>query len=660
VLAFLVAGLVFGGVYAIAALGLSATYKATGILNFGFAALAYFFARMYYFLNSQHGWSIALAGIVTIVVAAPVIGVVLWAVLFRTLTHASTLIQVVSTVGLSVAVPAITNLVFGSITVAIAPGLAPQSAGVFHFLGVPINADHVIVFICVVVIAGLGIVLLRFTNIGLTVRALVDSQSMTALAGVNTQAVAAGVWAFSMFLSALAGVLMGPLIGLDSSSYALLIAAALAAVLAAKLSNVGWAFGAALLLGILTGLAQWALPPSSTYAQEIIPAIPFIFIVVFALIYSRGQRATEDRTALARLAQVEVSAYPNRMELPPAHHDEAPRVRVKSLAARNSSWIIPMVIVALLPLILQGYWVGLIAEGIVYAIAFLSYTLITGEAGVISLCQITFAGIGSITAAQLATHDGWPVLLAVVAGGVITLPIGALLGMLALRLGDLYVALVTLTFGILVENLIWPINAFYQYGSGVTVGRPGFATGTRAFTYMVLLIFCMISILIVNFRRTTPGLALRAVRWSEPGARTIGLSVVQMKVLASSLSAMVAGIAGGLLAMYTGLSLTTNYATLLGLVWLAVLVTNGIRSNVAALAAGITFAIIPAVFLNYLPVSLGNVPTALFGLGAINLARQPNGVLVQNRQMISAGIRRLRGRHGVAPETVSAASSQAT
>jgi len=232
--------------------------------------------------------------------------------------------------------------------------------------------------------------------------------------------------------------------------------------------------------------------------------------------------------------------------------------------------------------------------------------------------------------------------------------------MLALRLGDLYVALVTLTFGILVENLIWPINAFYQYGSGVTVGRPGFATGTRAFTYMVLLIFCMISILIVNFRRTTPGLALRAVRWSEPGARTIGLSVVQMKVLASSLSAMVAGIAGGLLAMYTGLSLTTNYATLLGLVWLAVLVTNGIRSNVAALAAGITFAIIPAVFLNYLPVSLGNVPTALFGLGAINLARQPNGVLVQNRQMISAGIRRLRGRHGVAPETVSAASSQAT
>ncbi|HLN06559.1 MAG TPA: ABC transporter permease, partial [Acidimicrobiales bacterium] len=82
-LEFVIAGLVLGGIYAIASAGLVITYTASGILNFAFGAMAYFIARFYYFLHTQHSWGIAPAAIVAIGLAGPLMGVFLYAVLFR-------------------------------------------------------------------------------------------------------------------------------------------------------------------------------------------------------------------------------------------------------------------------------------------------------------------------------------------------------------------------------------------------------------------------------------------------------------------------------------------------------------------------------------------------------------------------------------------------
>ena len=109
----------------------------------------------------------------------------------------------------------------------------------------------------------------------------------------------------------------------------------------------------------------------------------------------------------------------------------------------------------MLPLLLDDFWVGLVAEGIAFAVIFLSYTLVTGEGGMIWLCQVTFAGVGALTTAQLATVHGWPVIVAIVAGGVVAAVMGIVIGFLTIRLGDLYVALVTLTFGLLMETLVF-------------------------------------------------------------------------------------------------------------------------------------------------------------------------------------------------------------
>ncbi len=107
---------------------------------------------------------------------------------------------------------------------------------------------------------------------------------------------------------------------------------------------------------------------------------------------------------------------------------------------------------------------------------FLSWTLVTGEGGMLWLCQITFAGVGALTTAQLANHYGWPVLAAVVVGGIIAGAMGAIVGFLSIRLGDLYVALVTLTFGLLMENLVFTLPSFVNQGLGLTLNRPQFAT----------------------------------------------------------------------------------------------------------------------------------------------------------------------------------------
>jgi branched-chain amino acid transport system permease protein len=155
-------------------------------------------------------------------------------------------------------------------------------------------------------------------------------------------------------------------------------------------------------------------------------------------------------------------------------------------------------------------------------------------------------------------------------------------------------------------------------------------------SYVGLVLFGIVAVLIVNLRHSTTGLALGAVRSSEPGAKTLGIPVLRMKAILIGLAACVAGIGGGLLAVVNGAAVPDDFATLAGVVWLAVLVTAGIRSNMAALIAGMMFAIVPGLVLVYLPASWNQLPPILFGLGAIALAKNPEGFVLQNGRALRA------------------------
>ena len=109
---YIISGLVVGSIYAISALGLVLTYTSSRVFNFAHGALAYAIAVFYYYLTRVNGWSIETAAPFTILVVAPLIGLILYFVLFKRLTHATPTVRLVSTVGLWVAIPAITRLIF--------------------------------------------------------------------------------------------------------------------------------------------------------------------------------------------------------------------------------------------------------------------------------------------------------------------------------------------------------------------------------------------------------------------------------------------------------------------------------------------------------------------------------------------------------------------
>jgi branched-chain amino acid transport system permease protein len=656
-LQYVIAGLVLGSIYAIASSGLVITYVSSGILNFAFGALAFFVARLYYFLLVQEGWGIALSAIVSIVIVGPAIGVVLYFILFRFLRLSSPLIKVVATLGLLVTIPALATLAFGSGAILKAPGLAPEPVRVFNVIGVAVTLDQVIVYACVIAIVVLGALVLRRTDVGLKVRAMVDSPAMTELSGTNPGMVSVGVWAVSMLFAGLAGVLAAPIIGLDPGNFTLLVAAAFAAVVAARLRSLPIAVGVGLAMGVATSLIQYVLPPSSNWTTEIVDAVPFMFIAVFVVYHLARHRDLSESQKVGGALDGAITPQ-GESQLAGATGD----LEGGSLGfiARYGGPLALICIAAILPLVVQGLWVNLMDQAFAYAIIFLSFTLVTGEGGMIWLCEITFAGIGGLTAAQLATTHHWPVLLAILAGGLVTLPIGLLVGFLTIRLGGLYVALITLTFGLLVENLVFTWPMFGNGGLGVNVNRPEFASSDLVFAYVCLTAFCIVAVFIMNLRRSTTGLALSAVRWTEPGSRTLGISVVQMKIVVAGLAAMVAGIGGGFLVTAQTSAQPGNFSTFLGVIWLAVLVTVGVRSNAAALIAGVTFALFPAIVLAYLPSWTAQIPTLLFGLGAIGVAKFPNGTLAQNGELFRRWLlRRSRRRDEVvatagAPAPVSA------
>jgi branched-chain amino acid transport system permease protein len=636
VLQYVIAGLVLGGIYAIAAAGLVVTYLSAGVLNFAFGALAYFIARFYYFLNTQHHWSIAPAAVISILIAGPLLGAVLYFLLFRLLRLASALIKIVATVGLSVTLPPVATLLFGNQTILTAPGLAPQPVKVFHLFGVPVTMDQIIVYGSVVLVLLVGGFVLRYTDVGLRVRAMVDSPAMTSLSGTNPTAVSVAVWAASTLLAGLVGVLSAPIIGLDSGQFTLLMAAAFAAVIAAKLRSLPVAVVVGLLMGVAGSVVQYLLPANSAWTTDIIPSIPFavtaIFLIYFMIRSGQINETAGVGGALDRAIAVTSTAQGD--------------TDWSSIAyARQRAWLGPAVffgLICLLPLLTHGLWTGTVATGIAYGILFLSFTLMIGEGGMVWLCMITFAGVGGLTAGQLTAVHGWPVLAACVAGGLVALPMGVIIGTLTIRLGEIYVALVTLTFGILMENLVFNLSRFLNDGLGELLSPPHFASTNRALSYLLLAIFVLVALFILNVRRSTTGMALTGVRWSEPASRTIGVSVLQMKVVVAGTAAFLAGLGGALVAVTLGVALPSNYSTVGGLVLIAVVVTLGIRSIVAALIAGLAFALLPALVQAYLPIWVGQIPPILFGLGAIAVAQNPDGTIVTQARQIRSLMQRRR------------------
>ncbi len=610
----------------------------------------------------EHGWNTMLAAFVAIAIVSPLLGLFLWAVLFRKLSDTPPAVRLVATVGLFVAIEPLTHIVFGTQQIFDRHGVGPYPHHNFKWLGVPLDSDQLIAVAATVLIAIALVVVLRATSFGLSVRATVDAPVLAATSGVNTAMVSAGSWMIGTTLAGVSGVLLAPLRGYEFSQFTYLILGAFAGVVIARMHSLVLAFAGSLLVGVAQNLIQWdpvanaishVLSREGVWFRGLQPSLPFIIMLVFLFAYrdlGRERFVVDTRRAIDEPEIVD--------DAPEAASDVEPRRgwgRFGLLRHVSGGAVFLAAAWLLLPLWLHGSrapWLLITTRGVCIAIILLSYTVVAGEGGMISLCQITFAGIGGVLVGQLVANHGMSVLAATVVAVIVVVPIGMIVALPSLRLGGLYMALATLAFAVLVENTWFQSNSISEFGSGVQVPRPKIGTlafgGDASFFRLVLIVFVIASLVVRNLQRSTTGLTLAAVRSSEPAALTTGISVARAKLTAFGVSAAIAALGGAFYVQEVKTAQPSEFVWPIGLVWLAIYVTWGVRSRAAALVAGVTFTVMPYIFSDTLSLHgrALEVPTLLFGLGAIGLAREPRGAMAQIREGRRRKQRRRAARRG--------------
>jgi branched-chain amino acid transport system permease protein len=428
----------------------------------------------------------------------------------------------------------------------------------------------------------------------------------------------------SSAMAGLAGVLIAPFSAvLNVQDFTTLLISAIAAAAFARLTNIPMALLGGILLGIAQALLAGYLPPASLLARNLKPSLPFAVLFLLLLFWPglRNRREVTDPLS---------GADPP----PPSLASDT-----RSPAFTRASHILGAVFVLFVGYIAleraDSFWLSTLTLTLVYSVIFLSITVITGMGGQISLCQATFAGIGAFTTAQLVSAMGSNVLVGMIAGAAIAAIVGALLAIPVLRLAGIYLSLATLAFALMFENVLIPVG---WIGGGLTpvrVPRPVIGpfdlSNNKSFFVFCFIVLALVSVLVIFVRRGTTGHYLDALRGSETAAQSIGINPAKTKVVAFALSAGIAGLGGGLLAMKKGIAQPADFNYFLSFVFVVIVVSTAARTVEGAINAGIAFTILPIILSDWLGVS-STWAFILFGLGAIQYARHPEGTLENGKR----------------------------
>ncbi|PCH99045.1 MAG: branched-chain amino acid ABC transporter ATP-binding protein [Rhodobacteraceae bacterium] len=288
--------------------------------------------------------------------------------------------------------------------------------------------------------------------------------------------------------------------------------------------------------------------------------------------------------------------------------------RDSSFAALKTAALI-FIAGALCLFLLSSYWIFLITAVFIIGVALQSLGLVVGRAGMISLCQMSFAGVGAWVVGYLNVIDfpgGLPVWLLI--GGLAALPFGIAIGLPALRLRGINLAIVTLgfavAFGVVLGTITYPGQTTFTM-----VARPSGLESDQGYFIFVLAIYGIIAVALEFITRSRLGASWLAIRHSERAAASLGVSVPKAKLSAFAISAFIAGISGGLLAGYMGTLLADNFSMMQSLVLFAVAIMVGAQFPLGAILGGVLVALFPELLRRLsLPQDLGSV---FFGVGAV-------------------------------------------
>jgi branched-chain amino acid transport system permease protein len=279
--------------------------------------------------------------------------------------------------------------------------------------------------------------------------------------------------------------------------------------------------------------------------------------------------------------------------------------------------------VVLAPLAMDEFYLGELALVYIYAIAGIGLMLLVGYTGMVSLGHAAFLAIGAYAHTWFLSH-GWPLPLALLKASLITALIGAIIGLPAMRMTGIYLAIATLAFAVIVEQVIVHWESVTGGFRGMMVPRPeflGFDLGSStAFYFLCLVILLGCLLLALNILRGPTGRAMTAVRDSEISAQSMGIHLVRTKSISFAISAGFTGLAGGLLAHKMGYLAPDAFTLLISIQLLLMVVVGGLGSLHGVFYGAIFIGLLPqgiALMRDSLPPFISQMPglePGIFGL----------------------------------------------
>jgi branched-chain amino acid transport system permease protein len=595
------------------------TYRGSGVINVATGAEAMAAGYAFYSLRTVTGTPLALIGTLAFTIA---LGVAIELLAFRPLRTSSPLARLVSSLGVLLTLQAAATLIYGT-GAKPAPSVLPH--GIVRVSNIAIPADRFWLAGIAVVVAAALTLAYRYTRFGLATRAASENEVSAILAGLGARELSLVNTVLGALVAGGIGVLASSVVQLDATTLPLQVVPALGAVLFARFTSFSITAVAGLLIGILQSLLYYAstqswFPTDKGAALPGISALLTFLIIVLAL-YIRG------------------SSLPTRGEFVEQRLPAAPKPE-RLLRPALITVVLGAVALVVLP---YDYRNALIISMAGMTIC-LSYVVITGFVGQVSLMQVALAGASGFVVSHLAQDAGIGFPLGAIAGTAFATVLGFVAGASALRVRGVSLAVVTLAAAVAIEQFGF---ANSTWGAGAT-GSPvpelelaGIDLGPRAsfrgldgnvpspvLGFVVLAVVTLLGLLVAYVRRSDLGRRMLAVRSNERAAAAAGINVRHTKFAAWAIASFIAGVGGTLYGYSLGSVSAERFGIVIALGFVAFAYVGGITMVSGAVIGGLlaTSGLIPHIFEAELGIS-GTWTLLVAGVTLIaNLVMFPDGI----------------------------------
>ena len=252
-------------------------------------------------------------------------------------------------------------------------------------------------------------------------------------------------------------------------------------------------------------------------------------------------------------------------------------------------------VVLAIPAVIPDVYTNVVSRAAVYGIIALSMNVLVGYAGQASLGHAAFLGCGAFASGYALTELSMPFGAALVVAALIGMAAALVLGGVALRVSGLYLALVTIAFGLFAQETLFNIRSLTGGGAGQPAARPSIALTDLRYAYLCIGILLLFLLFDWRLTSTRPGRAIQALRDDERVAASWGIDVTGHKLLAFVISGGIAGVAGGLFASIEQIVSKEDFGLSLSLTFLLMTVVGGAGNRWGVVQGGVLFAVLPTL-----------------------------------------------------------------